>query len=53
MKGSSCSHKLMYERYLELIHRCLLDDMYTKLTHMRILYADIICVYRKAHVTIM
>ena len=42
-----------YKGYLELIYRCLLDDIYTKLTCMRILYEEITCVYRKTHVTIV
>ena len=53
MKGSNCSHKLRYERYLKLIYKCLLDYMYTKLTHMRILYGEITSIYRKPHMIIM
>jgi hypothetical protein len=34
MKGSNCFHKLRYARCLELICRCLLDDMYIEIkTH--------------------
>ena len=47
MKGSSCSHKLKYKGYLEIIYRCMLDDIYYKLTHMRILYGEITCIYGK------
>ena len=50
MKKSNYSHKLRYERYLKLIYRCLLDDMYTKLTRVRISYEEITCVYEKVHV---
>ena len=32
---------------------CLSDDIYTELTHMRISYAKITYVYRKAHVTVV
>ena len=53
MKGSSCSHKLGYKRYLKLICKCLLDDMYTELTRMRISYKEITCVYEKTHVTVV
>jgi hypothetical protein len=28
----------------------LLDDMYTKMTHMKILYEEITYVYRKTHI---
>jgi hypothetical protein len=31
----------------------LLDDMFTKLTRIRILYEEITCVYGKAHVTVV
>jgi hypothetical protein len=47
IKGSSCFHKLRYEGYLELICRFLSNDMYTKLTRMRISYEKIIYVYGK------
>ena len=53
MKGSSYPKKLRYEGYLELIYKCLLDDMYTELTRMRILYCDITCVYEKAHMMVV
>jgi hypothetical protein len=49
MKVRSCSHKLRYEKYLELICRCLSDYIYTELTRMRIPYGEIIRVYEKAH----
>jgi len=42
-----------YKGYLELIYRCLLDDIYIKLTCMKILYEKITCVYGKTHVTIV
>jgi len=48
---NNCFHKLRYKRYLELIYRCLSHDMCTELTHMRILYGEIICVYIKAHIS--
>jgi hypothetical protein len=38
MKGSNYSHKLMYNKYLKLICRYLLDNMYIELVHMKILY---------------
>ena len=44
MKENSCSYKIKYEGYLELICKCLLDDTYTKLTSMKISYEKIICV---------
>ena len=53
MKGSSCSHKLRYEGYLEIICRCMSDDMYSELTYMRILYGEITCIYGKAHMTVV
>jgi hypothetical protein len=49
MKENSCSNKLSYKGYLELICRYLSDDMHTKLTRMRILYGEITYVYKKAH----
>ena len=53
MKGSNCSYKLRYERCIELICRCLSDDMYTELTHMKISYGEIIYVYEKAYVMVV
>jgi tRNA pseudouridine-54 N-methylase len=53
MKRSSCSHKLGNEGYLELICRCLSDDIFTELTRMKISYEEIICVYGKTHVMIV
>ena len=53
MKGSSCPKKLRYEGYLELIYKYLLDDIYTELTRMKILYGDITCVYEKAHIMVV
>ena len=47
------SHKLMYEGYLKLICRILSDDMYTKLTRLRIVYKEITCIYEKTHVIVM
>ena len=38
IKENSCSHKPRYKKYIELIYKCLLDDMYTKLTYKRIPY---------------
>ena len=46
-------HKLRYEEYLELICRCLLDDMYTEVTCMNIPYAEITCIYEKACMMVM
>jgi hypothetical protein len=53
MKENSCSHKLRYEGYLKLICRCLSDDMYIKLTHVRISYRVISCVYGKSHIKVV
>ena len=53
MKESSYSHKLGYEEYLELIYRCLLNDMFIELTCIRILYVEITYIYEKTHVTIV
>jgi hypothetical protein len=52
MKGSSYSYKLRYEGYLELICMCLLDNMYTELTHVRIPYGEIICINGKTCMTV-
>jgi hypothetical protein len=49
MKECSCSYKLRYKVYLELIYGCLSLDMYTELTRIRIQYGDITYVYIKAH----
>ena len=53
MKGSIYSHKLMYEGCLELIYRCLSNDMYTKLNYMKIPHGEITCVYEKTYMTIV
>jgi hypothetical protein len=53
IKEVSCFHKLRYERYVELIFKCLLDDMYTELIRMRISYEEITYVYKKAHMMIV
>jgi hypothetical protein len=53
MKENNYFHKLRYEGYLELIYGCLLNDMHTELTHMRILYGEITNAYEKAHVTVL
>ena len=53
MEGSICSLKLKYDEYLEKIYRYLLDDIYTNMTRVRILYGEIACIYIKAHVTVM
>ena len=53
MKGNNCSYKLRYKKYQKLIYRCLLDDMYTKLTRMINPYGEITCVYEKAHMTVV
>ena len=53
MKGNSFSYKLRYERYLKLICRCLLDNIYTELTYKRILYGEITYVYEKTHVIVV
>ena len=41
------------ERYLELICRCLSDDMYTKLTRNIITYGEIIYVYGKVYMVVV
>jgi len=53
MKRNGCSYKLSYKKYLELICKCLSQDMYTELICMKILYREITYVYEKAHVTIV
>jgi hypothetical protein len=53
MKRSKWSHKLRYEKYLKLIFRYLLHNIYTELICMRIPYGDISYVYEKTHVTVM
>jgi len=53
MKKSSCYHKLRYKRYLKLIYRCLLGDMYIELTRERIPYKKIIYIYEKTHVIVL
>jgi hypothetical protein len=52
MIGNNCSHKLRYEGYLELICRCLSDNMFTELSRMRTPYGEITCVYGKTHMTV-
>jgi hypothetical protein len=52
-KENICSHNLRYERYVKLICMCLPYDMYTELTHMKIPYRKIICIYGKAHMTVV
>ena len=37
----------MYDKYLKLICKCLSDDMYIELTHVRIPYGEITCVYER------
>jgi hypothetical protein len=41
MKENNGSYKLKHEKYLKLIYRCLLDDIYTELAHKIILYEEI------------
>ena len=43
----------MYKRCLELICRCLSDDMYIELINMKIPHRELTCVYGKAFVMIM
>jgi hypothetical protein len=43
----------MYEGYLKLKYRYLLDDLYNELTCTRISYGEITYVYKKAHVIVM
>ena len=52
MKGSNYSHKLRYKGYLELICKCLSQNMYTELTCMRIPYGKITYIYGKTHLTV-
>ena len=40
-------YKLGYKKYIELIYKSLLKDIYTELTSMRIPYREIIYVYVK------
>jgi len=53
MKRSKWSHKLRYEKYLKLIFRYLLHNIYIELICMKIPYGDITNVYEKTHVTVM
>ena len=53
MKGSNYFYMSRYKEYLKLIYKCLLNDMYTELAHMRISYREIAYVYVKAHVTVV
>jgi hypothetical protein len=53
VKWSSCSYKMKYKGYLELIYRCLLNVMYSELTGKRISYEEITYVYEKAHVIVV
>jgi hypothetical protein len=53
MKENSYSHKLKYEGYLEIIYRYLSNDIYIKLTCMRISYRKITYIYEKIHVTLV
>jgi hypothetical protein len=43
----------MYDGYLELIYRCLSDDMLTELTRVRISYEEITYIYGKIHVIVV
>ena len=52
-KKKSYSHKLRYEGYIEIICRCLCDDMYTELTRIRISYGEITCVNGKAYILVV
>jgi hypothetical protein len=49
MKGSNHSYKLRYNGYNELICRCLLNNKYTKLARMRIIYGEITHIHGKTH----
>ena len=53
LKEAVFLYKLMYKRCLELICRCLSDDMYIELINMRIPHRELTCVYGKAFVMIM
>jgi hypothetical protein len=44
---------LSYEGYLKLICRYLLNNKYTELINMRILYGDIICVNEKIQLAVI
>jgi hypothetical protein len=53
MKESNYFYKLIYEEYLELTRRCLLNNKYIKLTRLKISFREITHVYEKTHVTIV
>ena len=53
VKRNNYSYKLRYERYLELIYKCLSNNLYTELTHKIIQYGEITYVYGKTHVTVV
>jgi hypothetical protein len=51
MKESSCSHKLRYEGYMELICGYLSNDIYTD-PHEDFLYRDHLCLWKDSHVNL-
>jgi len=53
MKASSCSHKLSYKEYLELICRYLLDDTYIELACIKKSYEEITYVHGKDHMIVV
>ena len=53
IKKKSYSQKLRYEGNIEIICRCLCDDMYIELTRIRISYGEITCVNGKAYILIV
>jgi hypothetical protein len=50
---NSCSHKLRYKEYLELICRYLSYDMFIELDRMIISYGEITYIYGKAHMMVV
>jgi hypothetical protein len=53
VKWNNYSYKLKYDKYLELVYRCLSNYMYIKTIRMRISYGEITCVYGKSHVIVV
>lgn len=53
IEKNNCFYKLRYKEFLELICKCLSNDKYIELTLKKILYKNIIYVYKKAHIIII
>ena len=53
MKRNNCFYKWRNGEYSKQIYRCYSEDMYTKLTYMRISCGGITYIYGKTRVTVM